>query len=85
MPLEFGNNFCTPCEPITRIWHKGNDLVGRRPIAVVDEVDVDLPEIHAISLLSRYLTFHLLCQLRRLYCRSRQYHEHFEKRALRSL
>ena len=73
-----------PCELITWIWHKGNDPVGCRPIAVVD-VDVDLLEIHAISLLSRYLTFHLPCQLCRLYCRSQQYHEHFEKCALRSL
>jgi hypothetical protein len=55
VPFEFGNDFCTPCEPIARVWHKGNDPIGRRPIAVDDVVDVDLPEIHAISLLSRYL------------------------------
>ena len=53
MALEFGNGFCTPCEPIARIWHKGNNPIGRRPISVVD---VDLPEIHVISLLSRYVT-----------------------------
>ena len=52
MALQFGDGFCTPCEPIARIWHKGNNPIGRRPIAVVD---VDLPEIHAISLLSRYV------------------------------
>ena len=52
MALEFGNDFCMPCEPIAGIWHKGNDPIGRHPIAVVD---VDLPEIHTISLLSRYL------------------------------
>ena len=52
MALEFGNGFCTPCEPIARIWHKWNNPIGRRPIAVVD---VDLSEIHAISLLSRYV------------------------------
>ena len=51
MCLEFGNDFCTPCEPIAGIWHKGNDPVRHRPIAVVDVVDVDLPEILAISLL----------------------------------
>ena len=50
MLLEFGNDFCTACEPIAGIWHEGNDPIGRRPIAVVDVVDVDLPEIHAISL-----------------------------------
>ena len=58
MSLKFGNDFCTPCEPIAWIWHKGNDPIGHRPIAVVDVVDVDLPEILAISLLvlSGYLT-----------------------------
>jgi hypothetical protein len=56
VPFEFGNDFCTPCEPIARVWHKGNDPIGRRPIAVVDVVDVDLPEIHAISLLRGYLS-----------------------------
>jgi hypothetical protein len=56
MPLEFGDDFCMPYEPIARIWHKGNDPIGRRPIAAADVVDVDLPEIHTISLLSRYLT-----------------------------
>ena len=52
MPLMFGNDFCTPCEPIAWIWHKGNNPIGRRPISIVDVVDVDLPEIHAVSLLS---------------------------------
>ena len=52
MALEFGDGFCTPCEPIAWIWHKGNNRIGRRPIAVVD---VDLPEIHAMSMLGRYL------------------------------
>ena len=59
MRFEFGDDFCTPCEPIAGIWHKGNDPIGHRPIAVVDVVDMDLPEIHAISLLvpvSGYLT-----------------------------
>ena len=51
MPLEFGNDFCTPCEAIAWIGHKGNNPIGRRPIDVVD-VDVDLSEIHAVSLLS---------------------------------
>ena len=48
MPLEFSNDFCATCEPIARIWHKGNGPTGRRPIAII--VDVHLPEIHAISL-----------------------------------
>ena len=56
MSLEFGNDFSTSGEPIARIWHKGNDPVGRRPIAVVD---LDLPEIHTINLLSTYLTVSL--------------------------
>ncbi|KIJ97508.1 hypothetical protein K443DRAFT_681456 [Laccaria amethystina LaAM-08-1] len=49
MPLEFGNDFCTPCEPIAWIWHKGgNDPIGHHPIAVVDVVDV-----HGISCVQR--------------------------------
>ena len=56
MPLEFGNDFCAACEPIARIWHKGNDPIGRRSFVVVD---MDLPEIHAISLQSKYLTVSL--------------------------
>ena len=55
MPLKFGNDFCTPCEPIAWIGHKGNNPIGHRPIGVVDVVDVvdvDLSEIHAVSLLS---------------------------------
>jgi len=50
MLLEFGNDFCLPCEPIAWIWHEGNDPIGHHTIAVVDVVDVHLPEIHAISL-----------------------------------
>ena len=53
MPLDSGDDFYTPCEPIARIWHKGNDPIGRRSIIVVD---VHLPDSHAISLLSGYLT-----------------------------
>jgi hypothetical protein len=53
MLLEFGDDFCTTCEPIAWVWHKGNDPTGRRPIAIVDVVDVHLPEIHAISLIHR--------------------------------
>ena len=47
MPPKFGNDLCTSGEPIARIWHKGNDPIERRPIAIID---VHLPEIHAISL-----------------------------------
>ena len=46
MPLESGDDLYTPCEPIARIWHKGNDPIGRRPIAVLDVVDLHPPEIH---------------------------------------
>ena len=41
MPLEFGDDFCAACEPIARIWHKGNDPIRRRPIVVI-VVDIDL-------------------------------------------
>ena len=44
MALEFGNDSCTACEPSARIWHKGNDPNGRRPIAII-VVDVDLLQI----------------------------------------
>ena len=47
MPPKFGNDFCMSGEPIARIWHKGNDPIECRPIAIID---VHLPEIHAISL-----------------------------------
>ena len=43
MFLEFGDDFCAACEPNARIWRKGNDPIGRRPIAIV-VVDVDLQE-----------------------------------------
>ena len=56
MPLEFGYDFCAACEAIARIWHKGNDRIGCRPIASVDVVDVHLQEIHAFSLLGGYLS-----------------------------
>ena len=52
MPLEFSDDFCTPREPIAWIWHERNNPIGRRPISIVDVVDVDLSEIHAVSLLS---------------------------------
>ena len=55
MLLEFGDHFCAPCEPIAGVWHEGNDSIGRHPIAVVDVVDVYLPEIHSISLPDGYL------------------------------
>jgi len=51
MPLEFGDDFCAACEPIARIWRKGNDPIGRRPIGIIVVVNVHLPEIHAISLI----------------------------------
>jgi len=55
MPLKSGNDFCMPCEPVARIWHKGNDAIRHHLIVVVDVVDVHLPEIHTISLLDGYL------------------------------
>ena len=50
MLLKFGNDFCTACEPIAWIWHKGNDPIGHHPIAIIVVVDVHLPKSHAISL-----------------------------------
>ena len=55
MPLQFGNNFCPACEPIAWVWHEGDDPVGRRPIAVVNVVDVNLPHVHPISLVHWYI------------------------------
>ena len=52
MVPKFGNDFCAACEPIARIWCKGNYPFGRRSIAADD---VYLSEIHAISLLGGYL------------------------------
>ena len=54
MPLEFGNDFRPACEPIAWVWREGNDPVGRRPIAVVDVVDVHLPGIRTISFVHWY-------------------------------
>ena len=59
MPHEFGNDFCTPCEPIAGVWHKGNDTIGCCLIAIVDVVDVHLPEIDTISLLGEDLALPL--------------------------
>ena len=55
MVLEFGNNFCPPCEAIAWVWREGDDPIERLPIAVVDVVDVHLREIHAISFVHWYI------------------------------
>ena len=55
MAPEFGNNFCPACEPIAWVWREGDDPVGRRPIAVVNVVDVNLPEIRTISFAHWYI------------------------------
>jgi hypothetical protein len=47
MPLEFGDDFCAACEPIARIWHKGNDPIRRRPIVTIVALDVHLPEVNS--------------------------------------
>ena len=49
MALEFGNDFRPPCEAIAWVWREGDDPIKRRPIAVVDVVDVHLPRVHSIS------------------------------------
>ena len=58
MPLEFGNDFCTPCEPIAGVQHEGNDPITC-PIAIVDVVYVHLPELNTISLLGGYIALPL--------------------------
>ena len=55
MPLQFGNDFCPPCEPIAWVWREGDDPVRHRPIAVVNVVDVNLPEIRTISFAHWYI------------------------------
>ena len=55
MALEFGKDFCLACEPIAWVWREGDDPIERRPIAVVDVVDVHLPHVHSISLVYRYI------------------------------
>ena len=64
MLLEFGDDFCTACEPVAGVWHEGNDPFRRCPIAGVDVVDVHLPEINAIRLLGglpSYSTHSISC------------------------
>ena len=55
MPLQFGNDFGPPCESIAWVWREGNDPIERRPIAVVDVVDVHLREIRTISFVRWYI------------------------------
>ena len=50
MLLEFGDDFCLPCEPVAWVWHKGNRCIGWRPVAIADVVDVHLPEIQCNQL-----------------------------------
>jgi hypothetical protein len=49
MSLEFGNDFCTPCEPSARVWHKGNDPIGRRPIAIIVVDDLQQIQPHQLD------------------------------------
>ena len=58
MTLEFVDDFCTPCEPIAWIWHKGNDRIGHRPISVVD---VNLPEIQLAEKIPNCSTYRVSC------------------------
>ena len=55
MPLEFGNDFCPPCEAIAWVWREGDDPIERLPIAVVDVVDVHLPYVCSIGLVHWYI------------------------------
>ena len=57
MFLQFGNDLHSACEPSARVWHKGNYRIGYHSISVAKIViDVNLREIHAISLLYESLT-----------------------------
>ena len=61
MALEFGDDFCPSCEPIARIWHKGNDPIERRPIPIVD---IDLQGVQRCQLagqVSKYCTHSVSC------------------------
>ena len=49
MPLEFGDDLHAACEPTARIWHKGNDPIGRRPIGIID-VDLQDVQCHQLDL-----------------------------------
>ena len=55
MALQFGNDFCSPCEPIAWVWREGDDPIERRPISVVDVVDLHPPHVHSISLVHSYI------------------------------
>lgn len=48
MLLEFGDDFCTACEPFAGVWHEGNYSIRCCSIAGVDVVDV-----HSISCIER--------------------------------
>ena len=55
MYLKFCNNLHLACEPSARVWHKGNYRIGYRSVARV-VIDVNLQEVHAVSLLYENLT-----------------------------
>ena len=60
MLLKFGNDFCTACETIARIWHKGNDPIGRRPISIIVILDVHLHGIQLLAWFTRTVTGYIL-------------------------
>ena len=49
MPLEFGKDFRTPCESSARIWHKGNDSIRRRPMAIIVVDDLQQIQRHQLA------------------------------------
>ena len=49
MPLEFGDDFSPPCEPIAWIWREGNEPIINRSIAM-NVVDVELQKIQCHQL-----------------------------------
>ena len=55
MFLEFFNNVHPARKASAWVWHKGNDCVAYRFVAKV-VIDVNLQEMHTISLLNEHLT-----------------------------
>jgi hypothetical protein len=55
MSLECGDDFCPPCEPIAWVWREGDEPIRHCSIAVVDIVDVHLPEVHTFSSVHSYV------------------------------
>ena len=60
MPLELSNDFRAACEPIARIWHKGNDPIGHRPIAIIVVDDLREIQRHQLASFSKWHSAHFI-------------------------